>query len=42
MGRAYAPLAAKYDLLLTLTVMIGGAVFSVPIFFVLKRRAKKA
>lgn len=42
MGSAYAPLAAKYDLLLILTVMIGGAVFSVPIFFVLKRRAKKA
>ena len=42
MGSAYAPLAAKYDLLLILTVMIGGAVFAVPIFFVLRRWAHRA
>ena len=42
MGRAYAPQIARYDLLLILAVMIGGAVFALPILFVLQRWAKKA
>ena len=42
MGTAYAPLVARYELLRILKVVIGGAVFALPIFFVLQRWAKRA